>query len=571
MLFFEAASADHTGTIQYSIDRALDQVYIKTEADGYRLPDTVEFNVIADGDGKARYSWGDDPVGVFDHAWLFDNSGGTTHPVARKKSNPLGLYDVEGNVSELLMGRPPKWDVFGSATCPRAGGSFIDLTVGLRPDKPPFSPSGWGYPDTGFRVVRQVPEQFASASGGAVNLQDGLGLAVMAAHPGRDRLQMDPNDYDDLQGRVYRGNLRRDGTFDARGLSGLKGLKWRFRTGDPVRSSPVVVDGVAYFGSLDGNVYAVDAETGGPVWKFTTGGPVTGSAAAVGGTVYMASEDGSVYALNIRNGQQQWKTDLTGHRPHGNNRLAGSPAVACGIVFISAGNRGGHDTVYMTNGPTVGLDARTGEQVWESPWGTQGYGSPTIRGDELFCSDQNWWAAVDLASGQVKWRLQLTGQSRDFVTGVLGEDLTYGVGSMGGDIICGRPADRWRVWHGYSRPYQVPITTGGELGHEVLAPPALAHGRLYVGNNDGKLRTFDARTGERGWEFETGDKIQSAPSVAGGVLYFGCHDGRLYALDALSGEPMWDFQAGAPIVSSPWPTCDAVYFGCDNGYLYAVE
>ena len=36
-------------------------------------------------------------------------------------------------------------------------------------------------------------------------------------------------------------------------------------------SSPAVVNGIAYFGSGDGNVYAVDANSGVLQWKYGTG------------------------------------------------------------------------------------------------------------------------------------------------------------------------------------------------------------------------------------------------------------------------------------------------------------
>ena len=36
-------------------------------------------------------------------------------------------------------------------------------------------------------------------------------------------------------------------------------LKWKFKTGDVVYSSPAVVDGVVYFGSDDNHLYAFDA------------------------------------------------------------------------------------------------------------------------------------------------------------------------------------------------------------------------------------------------------------------------------------------------------------------------
>ena len=39
-------------------------------------------------------------------------------------------------------------------------------------------------------------------------------------------------------------------------------LKWSYTTGGSVYSTPIVVNGVVYFGSEDNNVYALDASTG---------------------------------------------------------------------------------------------------------------------------------------------------------------------------------------------------------------------------------------------------------------------------------------------------------------------
>lgn len=36
--------------------------------------------------------------------WFFNNSKNTTHPVATKKANGYGLYDMQGNVSEWCLG-----------------------------------------------------------------------------------------------------------------------------------------------------------------------------------------------------------------------------------------------------------------------------------------------------------------------------------------------------------------------------------------------------------------------------------------------------------------------------------
>ena len=46
--------------------------------------------------------------------------------------------------------------------------------------------------------------------------------------------------------------------------------------GDQITGAPAVSDGVAYVGSWDGCLYAVDPQTGREKWKFETGGQITG-------------------------------------------------------------------------------------------------------------------------------------------------------------------------------------------------------------------------------------------------------------------------------------------------------
>jgi outer membrane protein assembly factor BamB len=52
-----------------------------------------------------------------------------------------------------------------------------------------------------------------------------------------------------------------------------------------------------YFGSLDDNLYALDANTQEIRWSHKTGGGILTSPAVVDGVVYFTSRDGYVYAL----------------------------------------------------------------------------------------------------------------------------------------------------------------------------------------------------------------------------------------------------------------------------------
>lgn len=74
-------------------------------------------------------------------------------------------------------------------------------------------------------------------------------------------------------------------------------LLWKYTTGKFIVSSPVVVGGVVYVSSLDGNVYALSADSGAKLWSYTTNGQVLSSPAVVNDVVYIGSSDNSVYAL----------------------------------------------------------------------------------------------------------------------------------------------------------------------------------------------------------------------------------------------------------------------------------
>lgn len=80
-----------------------------------------------------------------------------------------------------------------------------------------------------------------------------------------------------------------------------------FSTGDKIWSTPSVSNGVAYFGSHDRKVYAVNLATGEEIWSFETEGVVAGTPLVVNGMVIAGSFDKNLYALDALDGDLRWQ------------------------------------------------------------------------------------------------------------------------------------------------------------------------------------------------------------------------------------------------------------------------
>jgi formylglycine-generating enzyme required for sulfatase activity len=104
-----------------------------------RLPAEAEWEYACRAGSKTRFSFGDSEGALGDYAWHKGNTGGKTQPVAQKKPNAWGLYDMHGNVAELCADRfgsyptgpstDPQGATSGSERLAR-GGSWDDSEPG---------------------------------------------------------------------------------------------------------------------------------------------------------------------------------------------------------------------------------------------------------------------------------------------------------------------------------------------------------------------------------------------------------------------------------------------------------
>jgi outer membrane protein assembly factor BamB len=174
-------------------------------------------------------------------------------------------------------------------------------------------------------------------------------------------------------------------------------VRWRVTIG-PSESSPLVVDGVVYVGDWNGKVYAFNAATGATRWTFSTGGKVKDAMALAGGRIYFGSYDHHVYALNARTGKLFWRASAQ-QRLGSRGTFYSTPAVAYGRVYIGS-----------TDGKVYSFGATSGKLRWSHGTGDYVYSSPAVWQQRVFAgSYDGTMYCFDAATGDVRWKFKANG------------------------------------------------------------------------------------------------------------------------------------------------------------------
>jgi len=321
---------------------------------------------------------------------------------------------------------------------------------------------------------------------------------------------------------------------------------WEYGTGGTVASSPAVVGGKVFVGSIDGNVYCLDALTGAWIWQYPTGKEVWSSPAVVDGKVFVgsgqiASGASNVYCLGASTGLKIWNYTASGG-------VDSSPAVADGKVFV-----GSHD------GNLHCLNASTGAWIWKYPTGGGVYSSPAVADGKVYfgSKDCNLYC-LNASTGAWIWNYPTPTAMVMSSPAVVGGKVFFGTMQPPfGYVYCLNALTGALIWQ------------HATMGTMVQSSPAVADGKVFVGSYGGKLYCLDASDGHEIWNRPAGSGgVLSSPAVADGKVYFGSYDNNVYCLDESTGAIIWQHLTADDVASSPAVADGKIFIGSKDNFIY---
>jgi outer membrane protein assembly factor BamB len=366
-------------------------------------------------------------------------------------------------------------------------------------------------------------------------------------------------------------------------------VKWKLQLqlkGDIAKffNPPVILDNTIYFGSYDGNFYALDIESGYMRWVFKTGNHINSIPSGDADNVYFGSDDGKVYAVSRKTGEEKWSY-ATGEYVQSlvtkyedmivfvTNQGAGYFLNTDGKLLFTIPNGSWEkytfqiymDTMYFAPG---GSHSRSGLSAfnikkrnadWEldpSMMAASWYSVPAVDENRVYTSCATYYGdylvfdyyALNRKSGLVLWQASVkaafspTSQADSY-------DLLY-------DYI--------------------------EL-LDYMAPSLWRDLVIYT-SGDTKVRAYYTNNGLLAWEHSFDFHTSSAPTIAGDRLYFGL-DGsdspryilktkvppKLVCLAATDGRQLWDMPIEGKVLSAPVIAGKWIVFGTDQHIFYVIE
>ncbi len=290
---------------------------------------------------------------------------------------------------------------------------------------------------------------------------------------------------------------------------------WERKTRIPFSGGPDVAGDQLAIGASNGEVLLMSTRDGAQRWRTQLRSEVLSVPRIIGDLVVVHTIDDSVYGLELSDGQERWRFGV--QAPVLTLRGASSPTPGPDGVLVG-----------LSNGRLIYLDPEQGVPIWEAlispPSGRTELEriadidtDPIVVDEQVYVASFNGdLAAVDLASGAVLWRRELSAHA-----GLAATPEALYITDSDDQIWAADPTDgagRWRQ---------------DQLRYRRLTAPVVVGNAVVVGDLEGYVHWLARSDGRLlGRERIAKAAVASAPVVVGQTLYLQLENGTLAAVRA---------------------------------------
>ncbi len=303
--------------------------------------------------------------------------------------------------------------------------------------------------------------------------------------------------------------------------------------------SPIVVGNVMIMGTLQGELHAVDIETGKRISYIKNFSPIASSAAVYKKYVIFGVETSTDNLLSIDtdNGEFQWTRDIGG--------VVSSPLIDKDLLYI-----GGLDGKFYC------IEAEFGSKKWVVDTGSPIRSSACAWNNIVFCANTNGIVfAFDAASGERRW---------EFSTG---NAVFAGLSVSEGKLVIGSRDSTLYILDALTGTVQQRIW----IGDKIMSAPAISNKTVFVPSLNGTLSAFSISDGSLKWKFQSKSGINTTPIITSNAVFITSLDKHLYALSLSDGTVLWKHDFDSRIKTTPLVWKNSVIVAAEDKNIYCFR
>jgi outer membrane protein assembly factor BamB len=288
---------------------------------------------------------------------------------------------------------------------------------------------------------------------------------------------------------------------------------WDSRISALVAGGPIAGLNKIFIGTENGDVFALDADTGELVWQAKIKGEIITPPAIDSGILVVNSASGVLKAFDANTGDELWKVEQD--VPALTLRGISAPVIASGGVLVGSGK--GALGVYILEKGQAGWTTEIGEATGSTELQRviDVDSAPVVFGDKVYAiSARGNLVAIDLKSGRILWKRQYSSYRQ---IAVYRNDIF--ITSTNGHVYALNRNDGIERWSNLT------------LTNRSVTGPAVVGSYIVVGDFEGYLHWLDQDTGQIMSRHKVdGSGIHSTPTVVDGKMYSQSRDGDLQVI-----------------------------------------